>query len=222
MNKKSLLISLVLFLLITIGIYLETGCAPNKTQRKDEEVKQAGITQTSIQEWKTYTSKYGFSVSYPAEWKLEEENDIKPSEDELAGYKNFSISSTEGDVSVALDFTFNKGIVENILSNQWEHANKNIPKEPKEKIFFLAERTNSINRKMVKDLKRIKVEGGEIYIEQYKDEQYSETTAMFYIKKTDTLVNVILIISKDHKYVNNVREYRGLFLDFMKRVEIYK
>ena len=168
MNKRSLLVSLVLFLLITIGIYLETGCAPNKTQRKDEEVKQAGITQTSIQEWKTYTSKYGFSVSYPAEWKLEEENDIKPSEDELMGYKNFSISSEEGEVFILLDFTFNKEIVENILSNQYEHANKNIPEDPKEKIFFLAEQTNSINRKMVKNLKRVEIKGGEVYIIQYK------------------------------------------------------
>ena len=64
----------LLVVLIICGLIGLIGCVPNQGQKKGKEVKQVETTKPSTQEWKTYVSKYGFSVSYPANWKLEEDD----------------------------------------------------------------------------------------------------------------------------------------------------
>jgi len=70
--KKRLILSPLLALFLMMFI---VGCVPQKKE-ESKQLSTATIeaTQASTQEMKTYVSKYGFSVSYPGDWHLDEDD----------------------------------------------------------------------------------------------------------------------------------------------------
>ncbi|OGC11539.1 hypothetical protein A3K48_03410 [candidate division WOR-1 bacterium RIFOXYA12_FULL_52_29] len=51
------------------------GCAPAKKEGEKKLLATTEVvTQVSTQEMKTYVSRYGFSVSYPGDWHLDEDD----------------------------------------------------------------------------------------------------------------------------------------------------
>ncbi|MFA6169148.1 MAG: PsbP-related protein [Candidatus Margulisiibacteriota bacterium] len=211
---------LILFFLVGLVILIMVvGCAPPK-KKEVEQFSAAAVEtiQASTQEMKTYVSKYGFSVSYPADWYLEEEKDIKPSEEELKGYRNFQINHGDVKESVSLDFTVFKDASLYLGSPKGgEVARQGLPA----KLVYFAKKLNSLNEETFAGLRKISVRGGEIYIYKHKDERYSETRALFYLKKTDGFCDVSLGVYKNRNPINDVRAYREIFLSFIKGIEIY-
>ncbi|MFA6169142.1 MAG: PsbP-related protein [Candidatus Margulisiibacteriota bacterium] len=87
MKKRLALFPLLALLLVLVVV----GCAPAKKEdSKKMSVTTEAITQISIKEWKTYVSKYGFSVSYPKDWAFERDADAKKS-DYITGNQSYRI-----------------------------------------------------------------------------------------------------------------------------------
>ena len=169
---------------------------------------------TIPQGWKTYVSKYGFSVSYPPDWQLEELRDVKPSEMEYKGYMNFAlVRSVPSKPRVSIEFLF----INKVLSGSWGNYTfgKGYTIDSLDKMLFLLEKMNqykvSERGKIDKIVKLDVLPNLMICMIYYKKKDPWQ--AYFYLPKWDTLAYLsidanseedeILTILRSIRYVSN-------------------
>jgi len=185
---KKVAFCLFLTVFVVCGIL---GCVPAKKEgtEKTESAKEP-VIQTSTQEMNTYISKYGFSVSYPADWHLEEKKDIKLTQRELEGYISFTICDFNPDKpeesikskGIAIEYLFYDDAVSGIDKKY------SIPKNKYEKILFLSDKYNiyKLNRK--DKIERMEINGIEIILIYYEGKYPWQ--AIFYLHGQDAVVVV--------------------------------
>ncbi|MFA6419075.1 MAG: PsbP-related protein, partial [Candidatus Margulisiibacteriota bacterium] len=91
---------LVLLPLMVLTITLVVGCVPKKEGDKKLSATTKAVTQVSTQEMKTYVSKYGFSVSYPNDWVLEENWHTTNIPEDKKGWLSFDLGSENENVDM--------------------------------------------------------------------------------------------------------------------------
>jgi hypothetical protein len=183
---------LVLLPLMVLTITLVVGCVPKKEGDKKLSATTKAVTQVSTQEWKTYVSKYGFSVSYPKDWCLEENKNIKPTEMELMGYRHFDIydydpenpQSNPKSKGIVVGFTFRSDV-----SIDLEEKNI-LLSDPIEKLIFIAEKQNIYKKDFKDSIEKIKVGDLDICVIYYGGNKPSR--ALFYLPQKDAIATVDL------------------------------
>ena len=118
MNKK-IVIGLVVFGFVVSGIVFGMGSQPPQKENGQE-----------VKEWKTYVSKYGFSVSYPADWYLWEEWSASGND----WVSPFGIVDTDPNISADLvpeDKRMGLGF------NAWD-VPRDMPEGAKERLIYIA------------------------------------------------------------------------------------
>jgi hypothetical protein len=179
-------IGLLAIVVIVCGLISLFGCAD---KGKQSEKKEKATIVTSTKEWKTYVSKYGFSVSYPADWYLQEYKDPKG---RMEGYWPFAIYDYNPDKpedypeskGIGVEFLFYDDAVSDLASKGLQ-----IPENAYEKILFLSERHNiyKINSKDI--IKKIDINGIKLCLIYFDGIRLRE--ALYYLPKNDALVEVI-------------------------------
>lgn len=184
MAKKTVFFALLIGVII-IGLY---GCVGKGKQAENKKKASASFEATTVstQEWKTYVSKYGFSMSYPDTWKLEEDTYAL-----ARGIGN-------GKVSVWIyDEIGNSYNLQYITSYYYseeisEFVNRKISLETKIKDFICKmEIYDEIGRKGY-GLKKENISKQNYYIFSGISTQNGEKIyiAMFYIPKTNTIASI--------------------------------
>ncbi|MFA6169144.1 MAG: PsbP-related protein [Candidatus Margulisiibacteriota bacterium] len=178
--KKRLILSSLTGLAIVLVV---VGCAPAKKEGdKKLLVTTAAVTQTSTKEWKTYVSKYGFSVSYPRDWFLKEDTDNICKE----GYRPFDIYNYDADhpknePGVSISFGFNDETTKGIDKST-------IPSDPYERILFLARKHNLYMGENEKNRTKLNMAYPGILVKY----ETKPIRIMFYIQESDALLGVDL------------------------------
>ncbi|OGC11538.1 hypothetical protein A3K48_03405 [candidate division WOR-1 bacterium RIFOXYA12_FULL_52_29] len=182
---------LVLLPLMVLTITLVVGCVPKKEGDKKLSAATKAVTQVSTQEMKTYVSRYGFSVSYPKDWCLMEDKNIKPSDYELEGYVNFSIvnfdpdnpGKNQSDQTIGIEFLFNRDV-----SAGLRRAGVAMPDDTFEKIIFLAEKNNIYKKNDIDSIENIDINGIQICLIYFEGKHPWQ--ALFYLPKKDSIVSI--------------------------------
>ena len=194
---KKIIVSVVLLIVFGLVPVFAMGGKPSQNEKSQ-----------TAQEWKTYVSKYGFSVSYPADWYLEEKKDIKLTQEELDGYISFTICDFNPDnpeervesKGITIEYLFRNNVTMRI-------EDRLIPKGSKDKILFLAREHNVYVGKEDDTIKMFPVKNGpDMFLIYYDGKRLRR--ALFYIKKTDALVivNVSEKAQKEfYEIVNTIR-----------------
>ncbi len=138
---KRIIVSLVLLMVFGLASVFAMGGKPPQKEKASVSVES---TVTSTEEWKTYVSKAGFSVSYPKEWYLYEETGegwrIGP-EGPPFGISNISPDDPNSTKNVPEEERLGIGF------NVWP-APENLPEENKEKLVYIAKKQqmNSVDK----------------------------------------------------------------------------
>ena len=199
-----------------VSVVLLLGCVNGGGEKKVAQARKQVIeptTAVSTQEMKTYVSRFGFSVSYPKEWRLVEEKEPR---DEAMGYWPFGIYYYD-DKNISFSFNFT-GV--NKLISFFGGAKKDVVMKASvpEKLVYYLKQFHAYDANTFAGFKMVNVHGGEMYLYKYKDEKISETRALFYVKKTDAICDVSLEVMKNHEYIDDLRPYRKIFLGILKRI----
>jgi hypothetical protein len=207
MNKQTVSVSLLIGIVL-IGLF---GCVDKSKQTGKKEKVSASVeaTATSTQEWKTYVSKYGFSVSYPADWYLEEKKDIKLTQRELDGYISFTICDFNPDKpeesikskGIAIEYLFYDDAVSGI------NKKYSIPENKYEKILFLSDKHNIYKPDRKDKIERVEINGIEIVLIYYEGKYPWQ--AIFYLRGQD----VVVVVATSEKGSNE-------FISILKTMKI--
>lgn len=216
MNKKKMFF-VILFAAICFLSFLYVMKVNSPT------IKKAKIASDSSDYtgWKTYTSKYGFSILYPSIWQLGPAINAKSKEESekwrKEGYDSFVIYSPSDDSSSGLVIEC-LGDTDTVM--QLSYKNIPIPEDPVERILFLAKEspfTMRYKKDKIKKFELIKVDGGLVYL-IHDDTEFSETTGLFYLKKN----KVFCIIDASYPRLNKNEEkcYKEKFKNIIKTIKI--
>jgi hypothetical protein len=187
MTKKMAIASIILIMILAVGggiWYLMPKGFSQETKTLKVETKQ----------WKTYVSKYGFSVSYPANWYLQEDKDPKGRRE---GYWPFAIYDYNPDKPE--DYPESKGIgveflfYDNVLSEYLPKEMK-IPENPYERILLLSDRYNIYKNNPKDTIRKINING--IYMVLIYYEGKYPWQIMFYLPNNDAIAIVAISTEK--------------------------
>jgi len=182
MGKKIWTLVNVVILCALIGLF---GCVSKgkQAQKKEKTPTSIEVVAVSTKGWKTYVSKAGFSVTYPAEWYLEENiGSEMPRYQE--GWVAFDLYDPR-DQKIGMFFTMEEEIV--LLSNIVNR--KDIPKEPDKRIIFI------IKNNLMRTVKKIRQynKNNINYVEVYgiprglTKEQY---VTFFYSRNKENIIQI--------------------------------
>ena len=120
-----------------------------------------------IQEYKTHVSKYGFSVSYPADWYLEEIWRFRKIPENKKGWLGFYLYRVNPDIAASFpnkdelfEMQFGVSEVENLLSNIKDGL-ENAPKNADEKMKYIM---FNFEMRSIDDYSKIKKWGISVYL----------------------------------------------------------
>ncbi|MEA3494009.1 MAG: hypothetical protein U9R38_06450 [Candidatus Margulisiibacteriota bacterium] len=206
---KKIVVLLVIGLLLS-GIVFAMGEKPPKMDRTEIP-----------QEWKTYVSKYGFSISYPSNWQLTPAVNAKSMEESerwaKEGYDSFSIYSPSNNSNAGLAiecFTDTDTVI------QLSYKDISIPDDPAGRILFLAKEspfTIKYKKNMINNIEEIKVNGGQIYL-VHDNTEFSGTTVLFYLEKKKFFC--VLDAYYPSSTPNKEKEYKEIFIKIVKTMSI--
>ena len=176
------LIALVLILVVGGGVWYGINYVSQSKIKVSSGVPQG---------WETYVSKYGFSVSYPKDWYLKEDEDTKDYYEE--GYRPFCINNIDIDHPevpypknepwISIGFAVIDDISQDIDKSS-------IPSDPFEKILFLAKKHNLYIGDKNSVIKKLKLDYDGCLI--YYHQGNMPDRAMFYLPDKDGLLVISL------------------------------
>jgi hypothetical protein len=209
MIKKIVIASIVFVLIMVVGggVYYISYKRP---------AKEAQSQKIDIKGWKTYVSKFGFSVSYPKEWTLIEEKEPR---DIGAGYWPFNLYYEDNinKIYFGIDITGKNDF--SLFMNKTRRE-QFLKMNVAEKIIYYLNELNAYNPKTFDGFDKIKIRGGEVYLYKYKDKKYNTTRALIYVSKTDAICDISFGATEDGKYIEDLRPYQEVFLNILRRIEI--
>ena len=175
----------MIFLLIVLAIILGVGGGIWYLTRNNYKDKGS---KSDINESITYVSKYGFSVSYPNNWYLEEKRGIRLAEWEKLGYIPFTIydydpsnpDKSANSKGIGVEFNFYRD-AERYLKDK----GLAIPNGYMEKIVFLADKYNIYKKDPKDSIKYLNINGIEMVLIYYEGKDPWQ--ALYYLPKQDTL-----------------------------------
>jgi len=184
MKRGILVLVAVSVLCGLIGLF---GCVGKgkQAEKQTKVLASVEVPAVSTQGWKTYVSKYGFSVKYPADWYLKEELDER-GRDKPEGYRPFDIYNYDADhpknePGVSISFGFNDETTQGMDKSM-------IPSDPYQKIVFLAKKHNLFIGKNESDRSKLYMAYPGILIKIHN----KLSGIMFYIPESDALLGVDL------------------------------
>jgi hypothetical protein len=183
MNKQTILSSLLIGI-VMVGMF---GCVSNGKQAEERQKTaiSAGAKSEIPKGWKTYVSKYGFSLSYPVDWYLKEDVDPRSGEEGNRPFDiyNHDVDNPESTYSTNEPWVLiSVGVVDDISRDVDKLS---IPSDPFEKILFLARKHNLYVGDKNSVIKKLKLAYDGCLIYYHGDKP---NIAFFYLPNKDALL----------------------------------
>gem|GEM_PF-4905062 len=181
MIKKIVIVSVVFALLLLLG-----GGYYYIISKKQQASKQTTKEKLDIKEWKTYVSGAGFSVTYPAEWYLDENRGSEIPRIPESG-PAFEISNA--DFNNYFTYPEEKRIA--IFFNDFVDDLPNSPSNPKEKLKYYAEKHGM---RSINNMNYIEDKEGVILVAHGMPRGYSNefNVLMFYLPQSKKIATAII------------------------------
>jgi hypothetical protein len=179
------------------GVWFKSSQTIQPSQQKEKPIT------TKTQEYKTHVSKYGFSVSYPASWFLEEEKNIKPTEDEIAGFRPFGIYNYNSETSINMNDEEKIEIDASFLTDV-----EDVSKSIKDKIIHVAQNRVRMSTVGMRNMHLFKGEGFLLYDTPRIfgiGEKYKYYVLLIYLPKTNS-VGMITMFSLGKFTIDEILE----------------
>jgi hypothetical protein len=198
----------LLVVLIVCGLIGLIGCVQGKGRNTQAKNDVSGTeSKVSNKEWKTYVSKYGFSVSYPRSWFLQEDKDPIGRKEGCWPFDiyNYHADHPKKEPGVSINFNFYDNAVSYLTSKGLK-----MPENPYEKILFLSDKCNIYKNNSKNAIKRMNINGIDMVLIYYEGK--TPWQALFYLPKEDAMA----IVGLESEY--GTKEYL-LVLNTIKTME---